>query len=244
MKRLSIIKMKRNKNGMSSLEIIISFVIFTGFVGFMFLAFPLNKVEKNRVGLDIAEREILNFANVQMHEFSVVVDDAKIDDSGMNCSVFNSNWGVESIIIRNESNDIVNGTHEGSIISINSKTRFYEIFSLQEFVENNFSDEECLTLSSEDYQVGILRTYKVLSYDKITALKEMYFSSYSDLLTNFSIPRREDFGFALRELSGESILEVFNKKPARAQIIARNTPVQIAYPNGSLKYAVLNVQVW
>jgi len=234
------------KRGTSNLEIILSFVIFIGFLFFMFLMFPITTTEKSKVGLDAAEQGIINFTKTEMVYFTFVINDTKalLKASGKGCFWLESEVNVKNITVKNENDTLLNATKIGSAIYINGTGKFYQVYSSSEFGMRNFDTKDCKELKTGDFELGVVREYSAVSYNKIKTLNSSYFSGYSDLHVQFNIPKREGFGFILREINGNEIFRAIKERSARAEILARDVPVQIAYQNGSLRYGILHLETW
>ena len=80
--------------------------------------------------------------------------------------------------------------------------------------------------------------------NKVSALNLSYSSGYLELHSQFNMPKREDFGFILRETTGKEIFNAVRGNGNRADVLSREIPVQILYSNGTLNYAILNVRTW
>ncbi len=231
----------KNKKGVSNLEMILSFLIFIGFVFALFLIFPIAKTERSKVGLDAAHKGILEFASVELTEFSVDIDKSSL--ASKSCFRFKSPTKLEKIIVRNKDNLLMNAVYEDNRIYIEGTEKFYYISSSEEFEERNFP-KDCKELGLGNFEIGLISTSKVLSFKKASELKEAYSLKYSDLQAKFGIPARENFGFILREFNGTEIISAMKKKPLRVSVLVKETPVRIVYSNGELKYIMLHVEEW
>lgn len=234
-----------NKRGTSSLEIVISFLIFIGFLFFLFLLFPINRSDKSSAGLDSAERGIMNVTGTKITYFSVIVNQTEAERENVaGCIGFELNTTLSRVLVRNETNSIVSASLNAGKLYINGTKKYYQAFSSPEINENNFVYSACKPLESRDFNIGLVRFYDVLVYNKILELNSSYYSKYSDLIINFSMPRNENFAFSIREIDGSDIVSASRGRPERGNVLSRNTPVQILYPHGEIKYAILNIQTW
>ena len=237
-----MIKLKRKAQG--NLEIVISFIIFIGFVFFLFLIFPVARKEKSQVGIDAAELGIINFTGSQMTYFTIFFNETATSiDNPNNCIKFSQNITSRNISVRDENDTLVNSIIDNSEIIINSTKKFYQIYSSSGIESEDFHNDGCKEIGENDFKLGMIRESYVLSYSRLIELNKTYFSGYNALISDFNIPNREDFGFSLREINGEIIVEAVKKKPSR-DVIAREIPVQILYSDGSLKYAILHIEEW
>lgn len=232
------------KKGGSNLEIILSFIIFIGFIFFLFMAFPITPTEKSKIGLDIAEKGLLNSASVELVVFSI-----DIKEPALGCFSFKPEVTIEKVVVFGEGgNEQKNAKSEDGKITVEGGDKFYYIYSSSNLSEKGFTgaedSEDCETLNLGDYELGLIRRYDVLSYSKLEKLNKSYYTEYSNLHDKFSMPKRDEFGFVLREVNGIEIMSMTKRRPMKTEVLSRESPIQIVYKDGSLKYALLNVQIW
>jgi len=246
-----MIKKIRNKKAVSHVEVIISFVIFIGFLVFLF-AF-LNPIKSKKLSdnvLDKINREIIDFASVNYSYISFVLDDSLFsfqDFINSNC------FGIEieldnEVIVRDKNNNIVSAENDIGINRVYitkssiSNNKFYTIYASDIFSQQSLSG--CFELDEKDYNLGLLRKEKVLYLDKLINLKNLYESDYNNLKKRFDIPSSNDFGFSVREANGEEIIKVIKKRVGKINVVAKDFPVQILNQSGAIKYVIMNVQAW
>jgi hypothetical protein len=236
-----------NKKAASSLEVIISFVIFIGFIFFLFLIFPVSNTEKSKVGIDAAESGIMNFSSSSLVYFTVLFNETAINEGNLNgCFKFSPDITLGNVSVLDENDTRIEALTIDNEIVINGLERFYQIYSSSDIERGDFQDWEyndCNEIDKRDFKLSLVRENSVISYNKIALLSEAYSFRYNSLISDFNIPSRENFGYSLREINGEIIIEAMKKKASR-NVIARDLPVQILYGNGSLKYAILHIEEW
>jgi len=238
------IKINFNKRGAGNLEIIISFVIFIGFVFFVFLVFPASNSSESSVGLDAAERGIMNYTGSELMYFSASFRDADVKSDYWNCFGFNPGIEIEKMIASDKNDAFVNSMSAGNMIYVRGSDNFYQFYSSSEFEERSFDYSACNILSSEDFEMSSLRKSGVILYSRLESLNSTYYSDYSRLLTEFNMPKRENFGFVLRKTGGEEIMRSLRSGFDSSDVIAREIPVQVIYSNGGWEYAILNIRAW
>lgn len=225
------------------IEMILSFIIFAGFVIFLLTAFPVYKTSKSTLGLDAAEREISDFVRLDARHFTVILNTT----AGKNCFCFESNSQLDKVVAINEREELVGAYYSNGIVCINDAENFHSVYSSGDFKEDRFTgDCENLDKTKGEYLIGLEDEVSMVSYSKIVNLIESYNSGYENLKKSMGIPEREDFGFRVTNLKGEEILNLsaMKNKPARVQVSARSFPGQIVYENGSSVFAMINVQEW
>lgn len=240
-------KLKRifyRKKSTSNIEIVLSFVIFIGFMFFMFMAFPLKNIEKSSVGLDAAQRGIFNYTETEILYVSAVFNESEIaSKNNAGCFYFNPGINFDKIIVKDENNNLINANGKYPKIYIKSAEKFYQIYSSPYLEENSFSDAGCREITG-NFELGTPRKYNVLLYDKIEELNSVYSSDYSGLHISFNMPKRDNFGFVLRNVDGHEIISALKSKGDKSNVLSRDVPVQIMYSNGTLDYAILNIRNW
>lgn len=232
-----------NKKGVSHLEMIISFIIFAGFVLFLLLYFPIRNPQGSSVALDDAERGILDFVNLRIVYYTIVLNNTgNLPKDGC----FNLSSELRNISVRNETDEILDAYSDSKNNYIQLSGKFYTIYSSSLFYEKNPGNlVSCLILEEiKGYTIGITRVYNIVSYEKISLLKNSYEHDYSSLHDKLGIPIKNDFGFVLRDTNGKEVMKAVKQRPSRAEVFARDIPVQVAHNNGTFNYFILNVQAW
>ena len=230
----------KKKRGMSHIEMILSFIIFVGFLIFLFSIFVfLNVPHSNIISLDAVERAIKDNISVKMDFVTI-----KINETKDGCFWFEYNL-TGNVSVKNESYSVVKGKRElwgnKEGVVINGSGEFFYIYSSENFEEDVFDSSNCKKLNKKDYSIGLFRSYKVVSFEKLERLKENYENDYEGLKENLGL--KSDFVFSLNDFSGQTILEVEKNIPKK-EVLSRDVPVQLAYSNGTLSYAILNIRVW
>ena len=241
-----MLKIKNSKRASGHIEIVLSFVIFISFIIFLFSVFPVYQTKKSEVGLDSAERGIINFTSVSVNYFSLVLEESA------GCFSYPSQDLSSKIIVRNFEGVRVNAKSLGGIWYIKDagNGNFYGIYYSSEFSEEGYDafdqTEGCDDLAGQDisYRVGLARTDNLISYDKAVNLTYRYNLNYGELKGNFSLPAGENFGFGINDLKGKIILNTSNKRPERTTVLSRNKPIQMVYQNGTYVFGMLNTQTW
>ncbi|MFH1710732.1 MAG: hypothetical protein ABH840_00300 [Nanoarchaeota archaeon] len=238
------------KKASGHVEVVLSFVIFIGFVIFLFSVFPVYQNKKSEIGLDSAERGILNFTLVEVNYFDIVLE------GSTECFSYPSKDISSKIIVRDFEGKRLEGKSVGDILYIRDEDyslpghgKFYGIYYSSEFSEqgcDNIDTGACESLEDQsiDYEVGLVREDYMVAYNKVLDLTGEYKLNYGSVRGNFSIPKGENFEFAIADLKGKIILNATRKKPERTTVLSRNTPVQMVYQNGTYVFGMLNIKIW
>jgi len=225
-----------NKKGISHIEMILSFVIFMGFLIFVLSIFqPFKTEEKGDINLDTLEREILDKIVVNVESFSINLVSKK------DCFYFP--YSTDKVAVKDEDGEIVEGYSSGGNIFIRSSKQFFYIYSSNEFIEKSFSGS-CNALKETDYSLGLFKTLKMASSIKLEQLQQDYTQDYENTKKVLEIPASQEFSFSVRDTLGTNLLGVEKQVPRTEKVLARDVPIQISYPDGNFKYAVLNIRTW
>jgi len=255
-------KNRMNKRGMSHIEVILSFVIFLGFLIFLFAIFmPFKTSNGSDVYLDIASREIKNNISAQVNFFTL-----RLNEQSTGCFYFDYNASLTKVNVQNENYikiDAMNRELSQQEISaaaaaaaaggksikpdtekrviISGEGKFFYIYSYEEFNESDIDEQTCKQLEKEDYVVGLFRSHNMVSFKKLEAFRDSYNLDYESVKKEIGIT--QDFKFSVRDTLNKDILNITKKVP-KTKVFARDEPIQIVYTNGSFKYAILNIQLW
>ena len=240
---------KINKKGASHIEIILSFVIFIGFIIFLFAVIkPFKSAERGEIYLEVVERGIINQTSTEINSIPLKINyEFKQDE---NCFSFVFNGSLKNIIAKDENSDIMEAKSlwidngEKKEIIINSNKNFSYVYSSEEFNESIFDITKCKELNKEDYTIGLFRKEMMISESKMNNFYKKYNESYDNSKKDVGLPSSKDFAFSIRDTSNNAILIANKKVPKGVNVWAKDIPIRIAYNNGTFVYAMLNVQTW
>jgi hypothetical protein len=221
------------KKAISHIEIILSFVIFVGFLIVILAIFnPFKAADGSRTSLDILERGIKNYANVEVASVTI-----KLNVLENGCFYFDSN--LSNIVVRDKNNNFAEGYYNDGKIYILGEDDFYHIYSSEEFSERTFSGS-CHEIF--DYKLGIAENYNFISNVSLINFVKEYNQEYEKLKNKIGMTN--DFSFNIQETGGDMLLSVSKTIPKNVRVIARDIPIQIVYSTGEFKTAILNIRTW
>ena len=241
--------MIKAKKGISHVEMILSFVIFVGFLIFLIAIFKPFSIEQKGVYTENIERSILDYASVNITFLAIKVSNVPIDKT---CFEFEYKFSSppypqKNIIVKNSSEIYFKTEKQGNNINIQGGNNFYYILSSETFTENSFIPGAC---HDAIVALGLSREYKMLSYQKIEDIKNRYSNDYNALAQELGIPASKSFSFSIRDNQNNFILRTEEPK-GKFTVTARDIPVQIIHENsnygsvaGNITYAKLNIKVW
>lgn len=227
------------KKGMSHIEVILSFVIFVGFLIFLLAIFnPFKSEGKDRSYLDVLERAIIQNTSIEVEFMSVNIETLQNE-------CFSLDYALDNIIVRDENKNIIPGYSSNNKLFINGiGKKFLYIYSSEAFEEQTFSGE-CNQLSEgTDYTLGLYRVEKYISNDSLNEIKNKIDDAtiYMELKRYYEIPNSMEFSFSVRDTAG--IYLISSRTKDAKEIISRDIPIQIIFKDGSIKVAILNIKIW
>lgn len=229
------------------IEIVISFVIFIGFLLFLIVVFnPLQQTENPKM-VDF----IFNDLNKEMSvERGKVSFSNKSAISG-NCFSLQSSELIEDlncsqndIVVKHKTSSgfsQVDASVSDDRINISDdEGGFYTIYCAPGLDESSFSD----SCDSVDFSLGIIKKRKIWSEEKLVDLKDN-FGRYKSRISD------KDFGFELigknseevKKLGGDFI-NVSSGKPDSVSVFAKTFPIEVLRNNASVERYKARVFVW
>lgn len=236
--------MIKGKKGFTHLEIILSFVIFVGFLIFALAIFnPFNMLSSGgKVYLDMAERGLKEQISAEVVFQSIKLSPDVIFTKGCFCFPYELN----KVIARNVNYNIVKAEKSGDNLCIDGSNDFYYLLSSSEFEENGFS-VDCDIFHKGDYSLGLYRSYSFVSYELLKILNQSAIENYNTLKEKIKLPSNKEFSFSVRStnISLKNIFGPIKMPPKGIRVNARDVPLQLVYSNGTIRYdTIMNVQVW
>ena len=241
-----------NKRGISHIEVMLSFLIFAGFVIFALYFFNPFQQSSRLVSssLDYAIREISKNATTEIEIFSINMD---VSGSGGNIKKIKIE-GVDrskNVVVENRHGTIVPSRRDGvsdntdfdsSLVHDGDPTKGFAIFKFSyDFPQGTLTGGGGGQL--DEYTVSSYNKMEYLSEKKIKDLNNSYYLNYVDLKKGFNLPERVDFGFML-EFDSNDFIEAQKKVPEGVELFSDIKRVEVLRINGEVRFANLIVRVW
>ena len=175
---LSRKQLLKSKHSQAHVEMIISFVIFVGFLGSMF--FFLNPFETRRISytvLDMTETALINEWSDEYKTISVTFDKPQGGCFGVNNAV-----GFYGNLRARDASGNVNTGYAGGNLNVQSSvsSRYYKIFVSDSFSPTPITCEE-VDPELNDYQFGASATKEAIFYGNIDQMVKEYNNDYEAL---------------------------------------------------------------
>ncbi len=240
------------KKGLGHIEILLSFLIFSGFV--IFALYFFNPFKTDRIidnSLDYAMREIIKNTTVEFEKYNI-----KINDFGASNAIMKIEIGVDNKKVKAENSDGVSVLveREGSSHNFRFNTtdtrlpsdpnKGFVIFKFSEDFEEEGPGScagGCQDLDDDKYSI-MSDKMKVISENRIKILNKTYNEDYFTLKQRFNIPSRANFEFTLR-FDEYNFISAERYEP-RTETFSDVKRVEVLTKEGGIKFADLIVKVW
>ena len=248
----------KNRRG-SHIDVVISFVIFIIFLGFLYSIISPAKVQENKEAiLNQLENEIKDKLSANLTSTPITLTGTR------DCFKINYTINPEglNVIVKNETNDLVKFGYEdnsqGPItkylkIDGTPKMKFFKIYySEEEFKGLDLTTSSC-TFAPSTYdlevpddnppikQVGLIRTEKYIFETKVErAFKDA--DSYKEVKESLNVPYGSEFSFNFTFNDGTSV--AWENKKVSTNTYAREVPVQYINQEANITLGYLNIKVW
>jgi len=224
-----------SKRGAGHIEMILSFVMFTFFVVFLFIY--IKPVSNNSIG-----DSVLIGLGDSFHEKNGV-DYGKIflrvsDFSGSCFSIGLSGHSGNSIV-QMVGGSVVGSSYSGSNLVVSSGIGSYYVLISPDFASGSGCSGPSL-LSSQNYSIGSIETQKLISNKSLYLLKQSYLDNYAQLKTNYGVPKIIDFTIK----SSDGSFDLGGTIPQKVQVFSKEYSENVLYENGSIQNKEFLIQVW
>ena len=226
-----------NKGGLSHIEVIISFVIFLGFISFAFYFFsPFESGRTLKASLAYSFDEIVENVSVSLESYSVSLNNC----GDTTISIENPSPISGNVKIIDINGDILGGIRDGNNFCIGTPQDFVTILISEVFPD---SSGTCVDITNPCSNISSSENMKILSERKIEELKENYELDYETIKENFNLPGRIDFGFSIIFNDAQKIVAE-KEIPENLEVDAKKKRIEIIRENGDIEFADLIVEVW
>lgn len=238
------------KRGIGHIEVILSFILFIGAVGFAIFYF----VPQGAVQRDLSEDKIVDsiIQNISTNvvSYSVYINATSIGGSKLEITIPDSNM-----------NFIVESVSDGPLETIRTSAGKFCIKKTPAWSSAHSSDRDFLYIKfSEDFDVSTSSGcsspssdpsyFKIASRDvekipsarKILKLNESYYTNYQDLKNYFGIKATNDFGFTF-VFANQQIVDAQNEIPEGLEVYSTEQKIKVVRDN-KIEYGELTVRTW
>jgi len=207
-----------SKRSQGHIEVILSFLIFIGFLLFMLIFLnPFVETKSDQVMSNIQE-SIINEISGEVGKLSIIVN--RTNDCYDNSKV------------------LIHGDKFIEIPDINP--RKYTIYYNDIFRSGGMPS--CSAQLAKNYSIGTYSKEKIVIYEKIQELKINYTNNYEGLKTSLGI--LNEFVFELKRMGGDVEIGVNKNIPAGIEVESANVLMRVINSNGRISEYILNIKTW
>ncbi len=244
-----------NERGISHIEVMLSFLIFIGFVVFAFYFFsPAQTSRIVESATSYAFREIIESTSTEVESYYVKMD---VSDESSNSEFRKIKIpgidNMKNVRAENKLGQFVEAWREGASDNINFKadsvhdgnpSEGFAIFRFSEDI-NPESPGSGGGGQLKDNEYSIISSDKIefVSEKKIRALNASYYDDYEKLKQQFNMPSSVNFEFSIVLDSGEEI-EAKRERPKGVEVFSNVRRIEVLREDGSVMFADLILRIW
>lgn len=207
---------KNNKKGQGHVEMILSFVLFLGFIIAIFIFLNPLKFEKHQSSIENVHDIIIKNISSEIGILSIILN------QGATCYNFLENYGDNFIEIKNE--------------------RKYSLYFSQYFY--NYHPDYDSTCASENYTLGVYFYKNFLIHSKVSLLKTYYEQDYNKLKADLGLTN--DFSFEFKDIDGNEYEDISVSKqiPGGINVESRDYVINLMNVSASETEMILTIKAW
>jgi len=206
--------LSKSKRSQSHVEIILSFVIFVGFLLVVFIFInPFAKTKEPSYIIDNIQRAVIENISSEIGKLSVVTN-------GTGCYEF------------------VEEDYEGNYLEVDEGNGKFIIYFNVMF-SNTTTKKDCSPLN---YTLGVYSKQDMIVYEKIVELKASY-ENYNSLKSSLGIINDFLFKIKNIN-GDEIGLSVDRRIPTGIDVEAREIPIRVINSTGGIQELILNIRAW
>jgi hypothetical protein len=236
----------KNKKSQAHVEIIISFVIFVGFVLAMLLFLnPASNKKTDYSSLDKVWEKIYRNISSNVYHASLVAD----IPSNVSCFKVDNLYNISyRFVVLDEEGKKLEANFENNkeniVIKKQASGKAYDIYFSSSFSAQDYNPNNCLNLQSQNYDYGSINVERRILTESIESLENNYLNDYAGLKIKLGI--KEDFDFYVINITGGIL---FNKTLELAglrkpDVLARQIPLRVINKNLTNIDIIMQLRVW
>ena len=241
-KNMEIIGLDKKK-AQGHIELILSFVIFAGFIFFMLIFInPVRYLNTDYSSLDDVQEIITENSSMIYKSISLILSS---NFEGSCFSVDDLDAG-ESILVKDMSENVRDAKIESNKIYIEATNneRYYKLYFSSAF--NNYTGSliGCTSLAKQNYTFGALNIQSSVLFERLIDLNNAYVGDYDGLKKGLKINKDFDF-YVLDEYRVGLINDSLTAhKVFPREMFVREVPLSVVDMDAETKNVVLGIRVW
>lgn len=241
----NLLKCKRSQG---QIEMILSFVIFVGFVFALFIFFtPVHQDTVSYASLENTQASILSNATIN-YDYASIILNSSCCQGGKNCFIIeNPLDSIKKMIVKDSEGRILASrlSSPNSFFIKSYNDRYYKLYFSDLFSPEILGDTDCQTLSKGiDYNTAVVSSGSDVLYENILKIDDEYMQNYSKLKDDLGL--LNEFEFAVYNFS-YSVLKndtLSVHKVKTFPVLSRDIPIHTLTENGAYKDLIMTLRVW
>ena len=250
-----MIKLAKNKRGISHVEVIISFALFLAIVAVIFIFLrPIREPSLSSVVLDVVEEGLGTdvISTVTTIPFKI---DASIfaNNTGFPCFKIIHPLDIGDSAGKLHLNNVFLERTTGEAVPMDLNLSFLEVseehalyylsYSFQETFPPQPLGRDCPLVPEDKILFSTPRAENFYSYNNLSALNSEYASNYVGLKNRWFLPGRNDFAMKVTDAGGHVLFEMNRPVPPRRDVFAREIEGQMLRGT-DVERVTINIRVW
>lgn len=237
-KRAMVKMLNRSKKGVSGIEMIVSFILFLGFIVFIFAYMnPLKKPVVSPLTGSLAN-ELEEKAKIRLDVLGIAVD------SNAACfGIKNPFKGNIFVLDENDGKVEFNRTDGDNLLIKGGKKFYYIINGSDSEINGTLATGNCIMLTSQNYTKSVSRTDGIYSFKKLQETNSSYYSDYNSLKNQLRFPVSRDFAILVyNEASNERYFDMA-RKAIQVAVTVQQFPIEMLKGQERMK-ATMRLSTW
>jgi len=244
-----------NKRGISHIEMLLSFLIFAGFVIFALYFFsPFNASRLIESSLTYAKIEMIKNTTIEIESYSISLDVSNSNDLNSVVQIEIEDYDAsKEVQAKNRNGDIVlaEGVGSSNHIKFNTSnvydtdpTKGFAIFRFGEGLIENPPPGGGGNNMIGTYTIISSEKEKFISESRIINLKTAYEKNYESVRNAFNLPSRANLEFEVAFSTTEKISAQRPLRPQSEEMFVNSKRIEVLRNTGEIQFADLKVRVW
>lgn len=224
----------------SHIGVVISFIMFITFVLFFyFMLSPALKIESKQNSLEILQKKIIDLSSEDITIISVKNSNP---DSCLKMTGFFSDFDFGEKIIVRSNLSVLDFSYFGNDLYIGSDANSFFRVYFSDIFDN--SESGTMNDCEEIYEIGLVKTEKIFSEQKIKSLFTNYSNNYELLKNNLGLPISNNFGLDFVYFNGTEISAGQISENFRGNVYSEETSIYYIKNNALTEMGILRIRIW
>jgi hypothetical protein len=236
----------KEKKAQGHLELVLSMVIFVGFLLAIFIFLnPVKKQDISYVSLEKVQEKIISNVTINYRSIALVLN-ANLLLATPCFLVKNKIHMLETPLVKTSSEAILQSYLNSTNIAIqyNPGENFYHLYFSENFNSYTLNPSTCRVLEDSNYSFGALSYESSILFENLLALDAAYMDSYSRVVDTLKL--EDEFEFGIYDINKSVIREdTYQKhKIKTSNVLSRDILLKSIDKNVTQVDLFMNLRVW